>query len=150
VTTGYDIPGQQLVTQLAEGLKDLDALQAPEWAAYAKTATHKERAPVQRDWWYHRAASVLRKLYLHGPIGTERLARHYSGAKDGGSKPYHSHPGGRKVLRTIMQQLEVAGLVTANKGRGRTVSPQGQSLLNNMAYAVKKEMEPNVERLERY
>ncbi len=150
MTTGYDVPGQQLVNRLAEGLKDLDALQAPEWAAYAKTAAHKERAPVQRDWWHHRAASVLRKLYLYGPIGTERLARLYSGANDRGSKPCRSHPGGRKVLRTIMQQLEVAGLVTANRGRGRMVSPQGQSLLDNTAYAVKKEMEPNVERLERY
>ena len=66
---------------------------------------HKEKSPTQPDWWYFRTASVLRKIGVNGPIGTERLSRHYSGAHDRGSKPNRSSNGSRKVLRLIMQQL---------------------------------------------
>jgi len=149
MTTVNDIPGQKLVSELTQALKGEDALQPPEWAPFAKTAAHREKAPEQSDWWYRRAASVLRKLYLHGPLGTERLARLYSGAVDRGSKPNRSHPGSRKVLRLMMQQLETAKLVERSS-KGRYVAPRGQALLNNTAHALRPEINATYERLERY
>ena len=149
MTSVNDIPGQKLVSKLAQALKGEKALQPPEWAPFAKTAAHREKAPEQPDWWHHRAASVLRKLYLRGPLGTERLARLYSGTVDRGGKPNRSHPGSRKVLRLMMQQLETAELVERSS-KGRCVAPRGQALLNNTAHALRPEIDAAYERLERY
>ena len=85
MTTHYDVPGEHLVGALANALKSVDAVSPPDWASFAKTAVHKEKSPSQPDWWYFRTASVLRKIGVNGPIGTERLARHYSGARDRGA-----------------------------------------------------------------
>ena len=138
MTTVYDVHGQNLVFDLAEALKNLESITIPEWSISAKTAAHKENAPDTDDWWYMRSASILRKIYLEGPLGTERLARMYSGSKDRGGKPNKSHPGGRKIIRTVMKQLEAAELITYEKGKGRKISPRGQSMLDGIALEVEK------------
>ena len=137
MTTVYDVHGQNLVFNLAEALKNLESITIPDWSVSAKTAAHKENAPDTDDWWYMRSASILRKIYLEGPLGTERLARMYSGTKDRGGKPNRSHPGGRKIIRTVMKQLEAAELITYEKGKGRKISPRGQSMLDGIALEVK-------------
>ena len=136
MTTVYDVHGQNLVFDLAEALKNLESITIPEWSVSAKTAAHKENAPDTDDWWYMRSASILRKIYLEGPLGTERLSRMYSGPKDRGGKPNKSHPGGRKIIRTVMKQLEAAELITYEKGKGRKISPRGQSMLDGIALEV--------------
>jgi len=138
MTTVYDVHGQNLVFDLAEALKNLESITIPEWSISAKTAAHKENAPDTDDWWYMRSASILRKIYLEGPLGTERLSRMYSGPKDRGGKPNKSHPGGRKIIRTVMKQLEAAELITYEKGKGRKISPRGQSMLDGIALEVEK------------
>ena len=102
VATQYDVPGEHLVGALANTLKSDDAISPPDWSNFVKTAVHKEKSPTQPDWWYYRTASVLRKIGVNGPIGTERLAKHYSGARDRGSKPNRSLGGSRKILRSTM------------------------------------------------
>lgn len=136
MTTVYDVHGQNLVFDLAEALKNLESITIPEWSISAKTAAHKENAPDTDDWWYMRSASILRKIYLEGPLGTERLSRMYSGPKDRGGKPNKSHPGGRKIIRTVMKQLEAAELITYEKGKGRKISPRGQSMLDGIALKI--------------
>jgi small subunit ribosomal protein S19e len=150
VTTHYDVPGEHLVGALANSLKSVNAIQPPNWSNFVKTSTHKEQSPTQPDWWYFRTASVLRKIGINGPIGTERLSRHYSGAKDRGSKPNRSSNGGRKVLRLIMQQLEIAGFIEKSKKGGRNLTPKGQSVLDNTAFDVKKKLEKKMSSLKKY
>jgi len=150
VTTHYDVPGEHLVGALANSLKSVEAIQPPDWSSFVKTSVHKEQSPSQPDWWYFRSASVLRKIGVNGPIGTERLARHYSGSRDRGSKPNRSNNGSRKVLRLIMQQLEIAGFVQKSKKGGRGLTPKGQSVLDNTAFDVKKKLEKEMSSLRKY
>ena len=150
MTTHYDVPGEHLVGALANSLKSVDAIQPPEWSNFVKTSMHKEKSPTQPDWWYFRTASVLRKIGVNGPIGTERLSRHYSGAHDRGSKPNRSSNGSRKVLRLIMQQLEIAGFIVKSKKGGRGLTPKGQSVLDNTAFDVKKKLEKEMSSLKKY
>ena len=150
MTTHYDVPGEHLVGALANTLKSDEAISPPEWSNFVKTAVHKEKSPSQPDWWYFRTASVLRKIGVNGPIGTERLARHYSGARDRGAKPNRSEGGSRKVLRLIMQQLEVAGLIEKAKQGGRGLTSKGQSMLDNTAFVVKKKLEKEIASLSKY
>ena len=59
MTTLYDVPASDLISKVAEKLKENEHVQPPEWAAYVKTGAHKELAPTNNDWWYIRCAAVL-------------------------------------------------------------------------------------------
>ncbi len=145
-----DVPPSVLLPRLADTLKTQHAVAPPDWAGFVKTGVHKQRGPVQTDWWYLRSASVLRKISLIGPTGIQRLAAEYGGKRDRGSAPYHARSGSRSVLREIVQQLEKAGLVQAMKKRGRRVSPEGQRLLDGLSREVLKDLAKTRPELAKY
>jgi small subunit ribosomal protein S19e len=136
----YDVSQQALVTQLAQDLKTVNEIKAPEWAVFVKTGTHNERPPTQDDWWHIRAASVLRKVAVLGPVGTQKLRRKYGGRKNRGYAPEEFRAASGNIIRSILQQLESAKLVTQTdkEGRkGRIVTPTGTSMLDKAAGKVK-------------
>ena len=87
MVTVYDVPAEQLILKTAQKLKENPNIVPPEWAEYVKTGRHTEKAPSQDDWWYTRAASIMRKLYVKGPMGSSKLAAEYGGYADKGSMP---------------------------------------------------------------
>ncbi len=138
MTTVYDVPADRLISRVAEELKGRSEIEAPEWATFAKTGAHKEMPPEDPDWWYTRTAAVLRRVYVDGPVGVERLRSVYGGKKDCGSKPSRWVKGSGSVIRKALQQLEAAGFVIHDK-TGRKISPQGTSFLDGVAYSIEKE-----------
>jgi len=147
--TIHDVPADALLARLTEYIKgNIKEVAPPDWAMYAKTGVHVERAPQNPDWWYVRAASILRKLYLKGPIGVSKLRSDYGGRKRKGGTPAHHRKAGGSIIRHVMQQLETAGLVT--KGEGRALSPKGRSLLDAMSAQIKREVEREIPDLKVY
>ncbi len=136
MVTVYDVPPEELIKALATKLKDLETVQAPEWGLFIKTGRHKEKSPTQEDWWYTRAASILRKIYFKGPIGTSKLAGDYGGYADRGVKPNKAVKGSGSIVRKCVMQLESEGLIIKDGKRGRVMTPKGQSLLDNTAKEV--------------
>lgn len=63
------------------------------------------------DWYFIRAASISRKIYLNGGIGVGALARWYGGRWNSGNRPEHFRKASRGLIRHILQQLEKAGIV---------------------------------------
>ena len=145
-----DVPPALLLPRLATELRSRPAIRPPEWAAFAKTGVHKQRAPTQSDWWYLRSASVLRRISLRGLVGVTRLSAEYGGKRDRGSAPYHARAGSRAVLREIIQQLEKSGLVQAYKNRGRRVSADGQRLLDTVSRDLLRELSTSRPELAKY
>ena len=151
MTTVYDVPADILIDRLSKYLKEnVREVRPPEWAAYVKTGSHVERAPHNPDWWYVRAASILRKLYIKGPIGVSRLRKLYGGRKRRGVKPAHFRRAGGSIIRHILQQLEEAGLAEKDGNRGRILTPKGRSLLDAMAARIKRELEREIPELKAY
>ena len=112
MTTAYDVPADVLIDKLSAYLKEnMREIQPADWAGYVKTGSHAERVPQNPDWWYVRSASMLRKLYMTGPVGVSRLRKEYGGRKRRGVRPAHFAKAGGNIIRTILQQLEQAGLV---------------------------------------
>ena len=140
MVTVYDVPAEKLILKTAEKLKQNSAIVPPEWAEYAKTGRHTERAPSQEDWWFTRAASILRKLYVKGPMGSSKLAAEYGGFADMGTRPNRAVKGSRNIARKCMIQLEQAGFLVSKEKQGRSVSPSGVSLLDSAAKEVYDEM----------
>ena len=136
MTLGLHVNRQQLVEKLAEKLKTISEIKAPDWAAYVKTGMHKERPPVKDEWWHIRAASVLRQIYRKGPIGVSKLRTAYGGKKNRGYKTEHFYRGSGSILRKILQQLEAAGFVKKeekNVHKGRVLTAEGKKFLDNIA-----------------
>ena len=137
--TARDVRADLLIDRVAEELKKLEEIRPPEWASLVKTGSHKQRPPQQEDWWYIRAASVLRTVYLHGPVGVERLRTKYGGRKDRGVRPEHFRKASGHIIRLVLQQLEQAGLVERVPGGGRKITKKGASLLDRKAAEILKE-----------
>ncbi len=149
--TPQDVPASLLIEKLAAYMKsNIDNIKPPEWALFAKTGTHTQRAPDNPEWWYIRSASLLRKVYIKGPIGLEHLKSYYGGRKDRGVKPEHTRKGSGAIIRNALRQLENAGLVTTLKGRGRIVSPEGRKILDLLSTEIKKEIEKANPELKKY
>ncbi len=148
MVTVYDVPPDKLIRVLAEKLKK-EKIEPPEWSAWATTGVHKEKGPEREDWWYIRLASVLRKVYVKGPIGTSRLAAEYGGKEDRGSKRYKARKGSRSIARKCLQQLEVLGYLKKDK-KGRVITSKGQSLVDNAAKEVINSLVKDKTELEKY
>jgi len=127
------IKASAIIERLKEELKKYKELEPPKWSYFVKTGVYAERPPMQPDWWYIRAASILRKLYLKGPIGVSRLRTMYGGRKNRGQAPERFRKGGGKIIRTILQQLEKAGLAEKVDKKGRKISKTGVELLERIA-----------------
>jgi len=132
-----DVPAQLFVEKLKEELKKIEQIKPTEWIKYAKSGSHRQRPPQQSDFWYIRAASLMRRIAIEGTVGVSRLRTYYGGKKRRGYKPAISKRSGGSVLRKILQQLESAGLVAKDK-KGRKLTPAGQKLLSKVAKEIKK------------
>ena len=141
MTTPHDVPASQFIEHLAKYIKEnIEQVQPPAWAAVAKTGSHTEKQPQNPDWWYTRAASVLRKVYVHGPIGIEKLRSDYGGRKGFTVRPNHASKAGGSNIRKILQQLESAGLVQTTRPRGRIMSPKGRKMMQEASQDLQKEL----------
>jgi small subunit ribosomal protein S19e len=140
--TSYDVPINDLILKTADELEKMSDMTPPIWAEFVKTGVHKERAPVQKNWWHIRAAAILQTVSRKGPIGVSKLRVKYGGKKNRGSRPEKFFRASGNILRKILQQLEKAGLATkAEKGvhKGRVITPAGAKLLGKVADEIMKE-----------
>jgi small subunit ribosomal protein S19e len=139
----HDVSAEALIAKTAVALKK--DIKPPEWAIFVKTGHTRERPPLNPDWWYVRAASMLRRVAMIGPVGTEKLRTFYGGRKNLGHAPEHAYKGSGSVIRTILQQLDQAGLTKMaekSQRKGRVVTPKGQALLYLLSDQIVKEAGP--------
>lgn len=134
MATIYEVNTQELIKKAANALKE--KIKVPEWSMFVRTGISRERPPTEKDWWYMRAASILRKIYLLGPIGTNKLRVKYGGRRNRGYTPEKTFKGSGKIIRVILQQLEsIEFIKKADKGvhKGRIITPKGKSFLDTLA-----------------
>ncbi len=148
--TAYDVPPDLLINRIAEHLKHVSQISPPPWTSFSKTGSHAMRRPQERDWWYTRCASLLRKIYIHGPIGLARLESEYGGGKEVGYYPAHHRDAGGSSIRKPLQQLEAAGYVAKYGKRGRILTGKGMSLVDRQSTELLKEMAKSRPELARY
>uniref|UniRef100_A0A671FKY7 Small ribosomal subunit protein eS19 n=1 Tax=Rhinolophus ferrumequinum TaxID=59479 RepID=A0A671FKY7_RHIFE len=104
--TVKDVNQQEFVRALAAFLKKSGKLKVPEWVDTVKLAKHKELAPYDENWFYTRAASTARHLYLRGGAGVGSMTKIYGGRQRNGVMPSHFSRGSKSVARRVLQALE--------------------------------------------
>ncbi|MEM0120738.1 MAG: 40S ribosomal protein S19 [Thermoprotei archaeon] len=130
------VPHELFVAGLAERLKrDYVEVKPPVYAPFVKTASTNFEPPKRVDWWYVRAASVLRKLAVKGCMGVTDLAYEYSGKRRRGRSRERFVLGSRGHVRRVLIQLEGAKLVEKQRC-GRVLSKAGWELVLGVASEV--------------
>jgi small subunit ribosomal protein S19e len=132
----YSTEANEYNTKLANALKEFSEFQAPEWMAYVKTGIAKKRPPVELDFWFKRAASILRQAYVRNVVGVNRLKTRYGSKKNRGMQPEIFRKGSGKIVRVILQQAEAAGLLEKTeegaKHAGRKLTEKGKELMEGL------------------
>lgn len=107
----HDTNPAEYNAKLAAKLKEMDEFEAPEWSLFVKTGAGKVRPPAEEDFWQKRAASILRQIYINKIVGVNRLKTRYGNRKKRGSQPEEFRKASGKIIRTMLQQAEKAGLL---------------------------------------
>ncbi len=132
----YEIPADEYNKKLAVVLKAIPEFKEPEWVAFVKTGVAKKRPPQEKDFWFKRAASILRQIYIHKTVGTNRLRTRYGSKKNRGMRPERFKKASGKIIRVILQQAEAAELLEkyneAGKRAGRRLTEKGKELLERI------------------
>ncbi|KAI7825463.1 hypothetical protein BX661DRAFT_184618 [Kickxella alabastrina] len=122
--TVKDVSAQAFIKAYAAHLKKSGKLEVPAWTEY-------ELCPQDADWFYVRAASVARHIYLRGGVGIGALSKRQGGAKRRGSRPNHH-------ADASTNGLEKLGLLEKHSNGGRKITSSGQRDLDRISVQVAK------------
>lgn len=136
----YELGAQDYNKKLAEALKKIPEFKVPEWVNFVKSGPAKSRPIEEEDFWYKRAASILRQIYKNKVVGVSRLRTKYGGKKRRGFKPEEFRKSGGKIIRTILQQsdkacfTEISHAVKGIRERksGRQMTETGKKFLESI------------------
>ncbi|WZY83200.1 hypothetical protein YC2023_029584 [Brassica napus] len=138
--TVKDVSPHDFVKAYASHLKRSGKIELPPWTDIVKTGKLKELAPYDPDWYYIRAASMARKVYLRGGLGVGAFRRIYGGSKRNGSRPPHFCKSSGGIARHILQQLETMNIVEIDTKGGRRITSSGQRDLDQVAGRIAAEI----------
>lgn len=136
--TVRDVDAQKFVEAYAAHLKRSGKLAVPAWVDMVKTASFKELAPYNADWFYVRAASLARQIYLRPGTGVGAFRSDYGGRQNRGSRPSKRAIASGSVIRKAIQALEKLKLVAVDPNGGRRITSDGQRDLDHVAQLVAK------------
>ena len=145
----YDVPADLLLSKLTDILKN-ENIPAPSWTPFVKTGSHANKPPQNPDWWHTRCASILRKVYLHGPMGVNDLRKEYGGGKAVGYGARNHRDAGGVIIRKAIQGLEKLGYIEKVAGKGRVVSKNGMKKLDGLATEILKQLATETPQLKVY
>jgi small subunit ribosomal protein S19e len=136
-----DVKASAFIAAYAEHLKNSDKFELPVWADTVKTGVFKELAPYGDDWYYIRAASIARKVYLCPGLGVGQLQKWYGGSYRRGARTEHFRKASAGVIRSVLLQLEEMKVMEKLENGGRQVSRVGQQDLDRIAGTVFRKSE---------
>jgi len=140
--TVRDVDASKFITAYAAFLKRQGRLPVPPWVDTVKTSHSNELPPQDPDWFYIRAASVARHVYLRKTVGVGRLRKVHGSTKNRGAAPNHHVDASGSVDRKVLQALEKIGVVEQDEDKGgRRVTQGGQRDLDRIAQTTLEEDE---------
>ncbi|KAH0570961.1 Ribosomal protein S19 [Spironucleus salmonicida] len=132
----YDVDYRVFISSLAQKLKSDNKLQQPAWTHFVKTSVSRQIAPEEQNWYYVRAAAILRRIYCQGPLGITDLKVAFGNEKQSCVIPSHFTKASGKIIRIICQDLAKMNIIKTTK-EGRTLTDNGKKTLDQFAAQLK-------------
>jgi small subunit ribosomal protein S19e len=126
----YDVKASKLVAVTAAKLKEM--IKKPDYINYVKSGAHRERIPSDPDFWYIRGASILRQVYINGPVGVSKLRTRYGARKEHSMHRKHHVMAGGSIIRDLFQSLEGVDLIKKTPA-GRVLTPKGRAFMDKIS-----------------
>lgn len=126
-----EVDSSALINAASAKLKEA-GIQKPSYVGFTKTGPGKERVPQDENFWYIRCASILRQVYLNGPIGVSRLRTYYGSKKEHVVRRHHHYRSGGSIIKDAFDALEKAGYIKKGK-KGRIITPSGRAFLDKIS-----------------
>ncbi|RKP29041.1 60S ribosomal protein L18 [Metschnikowia bicuspidata] len=125
---------REFINAYAQFLQRQGKLEVPGYVELVKTSAGNELPPQESEaWFYKRAASAARQIYLKKQVGVGKLNRKYGGAVNRGFRPHKHADASGSINRKVLQALEKIGVVEHHPKGGRRVSENGQRDLDRIA-----------------
>ena len=136
----FELNAQKYNLKLAEALKNIPEIKKPMWVEFVKSGPAKERPIDDPDFWYKRAASILRQIYKRKVIGVNKLRTRYGSKKNRGYAPEEFRKASGKIIRSILQQTDAVGLTeiakeikgVRSKRPGRQLTSKGKEFMEEI------------------
>ena len=132
-----DVNAWRWIKACAAHLKQEGKLFVPRCAEIVKTSHGRDRAPQNNDWYYIRAAAVLRAIYLRPGTGYGGLSKRFGIKKNRGSRPEITTRAARGLLHWACRSLEGLKLVKKGKESGHVLTPEGRKRVDTIAFNVR-------------
>merc|ERR1719263_1773744 len=122
--TVKDVPADAFIKAAAEFLKRQPKFDVP-----------KELAPYDEDWFFVRAASILRKVYLRKGTGVGALKKWYGGSSGThrGTRKAHFSTASGAIIRKAMLELEKLEMMEHCSDGGRVITSKGRAEMDRIA-----------------
>lgn len=130
----FEVDSGKLIGAAAAQLKE-KGIEKPAYIDFVKSGAGRERIPMQKDFWYLRCSSVLRQVYINGPIGVSTLRTRYGNRKGHTVHRHHHMRSSGSIISDAFAALEKAGYVKKGK-KGREITPAGKSFLDKVANGI--------------
>ena len=146
----YDVPADELISKLTEILKT-EEIPAPNWTMFVKTGAHADKPPQKSDWLYTRCASILRKIYLNGPLSVNDLRTIYgTGKRNMYYGARHHKDASGAIIRNAIHGLEKLGYLEKVEKKGSVVTRQGMQKLDKLSTEILNELIKTTPKLKIY
>merc|ERR1711985_63923 len=114
--TVKDVPADEFIKACADYLKRQPKFDVPKYHDIVKTGVIKELAPYDEDWFFIRAASIARKVYLRR-----------------GTKKAHFQTASGAIIRKAMYELEKLEMMEKTGDGGREITSKGRAEMDRIA-----------------
>ncbi len=131
-----EVDASKFIERAAARLKSSE-IKKPKYVEFVKSGAGRERVPASEDFWYVRCASVLRQVYLNGPLGVSRLRTRYGNRKRHLVHSHHHIRAGGSLIKDAFDALEKLGYVKKT-GDGRAITPTGKSFVDKISNEIAK------------
>jgi len=135
--TMKDVSANKWVRAMASHLKQTGKLFVPTCAEFVKQSHGNQRAPQNPDWYFYRAAAVLRRIYQRPGTGYGGLSKPFGMKKNNGSRPEKFVRAAKGMLHWVCKSLEGMKLIGKGKKSGRVITKEGKRKCDAIAFNVK-------------
>mmetsp|Transcript_32179 Transcript_32179/g.44115 ORF Transcript_32179/g.44115 Transcript_32179/m.44115 type:complete len:162 (+) Transcript_32179:49-534(+) len=130
-----DVEASLWIKAFADHLKAQGQLDIPDFVDYAKTGTSRILPPQDPDWFYVKAAAILRRVYIRPFTGIGGLRKVF-GNTWGQSRPLHFRKASGGVIRHVLHSLEKLKLLAKSDDGGRVITKNARQDCDRIAMKV--------------